>query len=267
VLFDEPSELPPQRQFDHVIPLLPKPVILRAYRYNPAQKDEVERQIKQMLEQGIIRFSTSPYFSPVILVLKKDLTWRFCVDFHQLTAITVKNRYPLPGIDEILDELTGACLFTSLDLRVGYHQIRMRPDDEHKTAFKTHNGHFEFRVMAYGLTGAPATFQGLVNTILQPLLRKVSSSMTSSSIATTWIIIWRYCRKCSPFWLSTNSESRRASASFCNPSWSISVMKSAAKGCALTPRTSKQCRSGHTHHVCDFADGPTVVPFHRVMIA
>jgi len=174
ILFEEPTELPPPRQFDHAIPLLPgaKPVNLRPYRYNPAQKDEVERQIKQMLEQGIIRFSTSPYSSPVILVLKKDLTWRFCVDFRQLNAITVKNRYPLPVIDELLDELAGACLFTSLDLRAGYHQIRMRPEDEHKTAFKTHNGHFEFRVMAYGLTGAPATFQGLMNTILQPLLRK-----------------------------------------------------------------------------------------------
>jgi hypothetical protein len=174
VLFLEPTQLPPPHQFDHAIPLLPgaKPVNLRPYRFNPAQKDEVERQIKQMLEQGIIRVSTSPYSSPVILVLKKDLTWRFCVDFRQLNAITVKNRYPLPVIDELLDELGGACLFTSLDLRAGYHQIRMRPEDEHKIAFKTHEGHYEFKVMAYGLTNAPAMFQGLMNTILQPLLRK-----------------------------------------------------------------------------------------------
>jgi hypothetical protein len=173
-LFEEPQGLPPQRQFDHAIPLLPgaKPVNLRPYRFNPAQKDEVEKEVAQMLAQGIIQLSSSPYASPVILVLKKDLTWRFCVDFRQLNAITVKNRYPLPVIDELLDELSGSIWFTSLDLRVGYHQIRMRPEDEHKTAFKTHQGHYEFKVMAYGLTGAPATFQGLMNTILQPLLRR-----------------------------------------------------------------------------------------------
>jgi hypothetical protein len=173
-LFEEPQGLPPPRQFDHSIPLLPgaKPVNLRPYRFNPAQKDEVEKQVAQMLAQGIIQLSSSPYASPVILVLKKDLTWRFCVDFRQLNAITVKNRYPLPVIDELLDELSGSIWFTSLDLRAGYHQIRMRPEDEHKTAFKTHQGHYEFKVMAYGLTGAPATFQGLMNTILQPLLRR-----------------------------------------------------------------------------------------------
>jgi hypothetical protein len=119
VLFEEPSGLPPQRSFDHAIPLMPgaRPVNLRPYRYNPAQKDEIEKQIKQMLAQGIIQFSTSPYSSPVLLVLKKDLTWRFCVDFRQLNALTIKNRYPLPVIEELLDELSGACLFTSLDLR------------------------------------------------------------------------------------------------------------------------------------------------------
>jgi hypothetical protein len=120
VLFEEPQGLPPRREFDHSITLLPgsRPVNLRPYRYNPEQKDEIEKQIAEMLRQGIIRFSTSPFASPVLLVQKKDGTWRFCIDFRYLNALTLKNRYPLPIIDELLDELSGAAWFTSLDLRV-----------------------------------------------------------------------------------------------------------------------------------------------------
>uniref|UniRef100_A0A453EC58 Reverse transcriptase domain-containing protein n=2 Tax=Aegilops tauschii subsp. strangulata TaxID=200361 RepID=A0A453EC58_AEGTS len=174
VLFEEPKGLPPQRAFDHSIPLVPgaRPVNLRPYRHSPAQKDEVERQVAEMLAQGIIQPSVSPFASPVLLVQKKDLTWRFCVDYRHLNAVTIKNRYPLPVIEELLDELAGSRLFTSLDLRAGYHQIRMRPEDEHKTAFKTHHGHFEFKVMPYGVTGGPSTFQGGMNIVLSPLLRK-----------------------------------------------------------------------------------------------
>lgn len=173
-LFQDSTGLPPQRAFDHKIPLVPgvKPVSVKPYRYSPTHKDEIERQIKEMLMKGIIKPSHSPFASPVILVKKKDGSWRFCVDYRQLNNITVKDKYPLPIVDELLDELHRDACFTKLDMHSRYHHIRVVPDDEAKTTFRTHHGHWEFRVMPFGLTNAPATFQALMNTIFQPLLRK-----------------------------------------------------------------------------------------------
>jgi hypothetical protein len=172
--FDEPQGLPPHRQFDHNIPLLPnaKPVTKKPYRYSPQQKNEIEKQVTQMLQQGIIQSNVSPFASPVLLVKKKDGTWRFCVDYRGLNEITVKNKYPMPVVEELLDELADAQWFTKLDLRSGYHQIRLVEQDETKTAFRTHQGHYEFKVMPFGLTNAPATFQGLMNTIFSAVIRK-----------------------------------------------------------------------------------------------
>lgn len=173
-LFAEPTELPPRRECDHKIPLVPRasPVSVRQYRYSPSLKSEIESQVSDMLQTGFIRPSTSAFSSPVLMVRKKDGGWRLCVDYWLLNALTVKTKFPIPVIDELLDELAGAQWFTSLDLRASFNQIRLAPGEEHKTAFQTHWGQFEYTVMSFGLTGAPNTFQGAMNTVLRPLLRK-----------------------------------------------------------------------------------------------
>ena len=159
-MFSTPNTLPPNRLHDHRIHLIAgsKPLNSKPYRYGPVQKLEIEKCVQELLQTGFIRKSNSPYSSPIILVRKKERTCRMCMDYRGLNCIIIKDKCPIPLIDELLDELFGAQSFSKLDLRAGYHQIRMHPIDIEKIAFRTHDGHYEFLVMPFGLTNASATF-------------------------------------------------------------------------------------------------------------
>ena len=135
------------------------------YRLSPAEQAESEEQIQDLLTSGFIRPSVSPYGPPILFVPKKDGRWRMCVDYRALNKQTIKDKFPLPRIDELLERLGKAKVFTALDLASGYQQIGVEPDSIEKTAFRTSRGHFEFLVMPFGLMNAPSVFQRLMNKI------------------------------------------------------------------------------------------------------
>ena len=166
--------MPPDRDIEFVIELIPgiAPISQRPYRMNPEELVELKKQLGYMLSKGLIRPSASPWGSPIIFVDIMDGTTRLCVDYRKLNAVTIKNKYPLPKIEDLFDQMNGARVFSKIDLRTGYHQLKVREEDIPKTAFTTRYRLFEYTVMSFGLTNAPAYFMNLMNKIFMDYLDK-----------------------------------------------------------------------------------------------
>ncbi|KAK9048621.1 hypothetical protein SSX86_032414 [Deinandra increscens subsp. villosa] len=171
---EELPGLPPHRQVEFGIDLAPgaAPIARAPYRLAVNELNELSTQLQELLDKGFIRPSSSPWGAPVLFVKKKDGTFRMCIDYRELNKVTIKNRYPLPRIDDLFDQLQGSSYYSKIDLRSGYHQLRVREEDIEKTAFRTRYGHYEFLVMPFGLTNAPAVFMDLMNRVCKPYLDK-----------------------------------------------------------------------------------------------
>ena len=169
---DELLGLPPQRVVGFGIELhsSTSPISMTPHRMTSVELQELRVQLQELLDKGFIRPSTSPWGASVLFAKKKDKTLRLCIDYRQLNRVTIKNRYPLLRIDDLFDQLRGARVYSKIDLRTGYHQLRVREIDIPKTAFRTRYGHFEFRVMPFGLTNAPAAFMDLMHRVFQSYL-------------------------------------------------------------------------------------------------
>ena len=166
------SGLPLDREVEFTIDLIPgtEPISIPPYRMAPAELRELKAQLEELLSKGFIRSSISPWGAPVLFVKKKNGSLRLCIDYRQLNRVTIRNQYPLPRIDGLFDQLQGSRVNSKIDLRSGYHQLRVQDSDVPKTAFKTRYRHYEFLVMPFGLTNAPAAFMDLMNRVFQPYL-------------------------------------------------------------------------------------------------
>ncbi|KAA0062823.1 ty3-gypsy retrotransposon protein [Cucumis melo var. makuwa] len=169
---EELPGLPPHREIEFVIKLEPGtvPIFRAPYRMATVELKELKVQLQELLDKGFIRPSVSPWGAPVLFVKKKDGSMRLCIDYRELNKVTVKNRYPLPRIDDLFDQLQGATVFSKIDLRSGYHQLRIKDGDVPKTTFCSRYGHYEFIVMSFGLTNAPAVFMDLINRVFREFL-------------------------------------------------------------------------------------------------
>ena len=173
VFLEELLGLPPHMEIEFDIDVVQSatPASITQYRMAPLELKELKLLLQELLEKGFIRSSVSQWGDPVLFVKKKDGTLRLCIDYRQLNKLMVKNKYPLPRIDDLFDQLKGANIFSKIDLRSGYNQLRIKDADVHKTAFRTRYGHYEFLVMSFGLTNAPAAYMDLMNHVFQPLIR------------------------------------------------------------------------------------------------
>jgi hypothetical protein len=169
---EELPRMPPDREVEFVIDLLPgtAPISKRPYRMSVEELKELKKQLTELQEAGYIHPSSSPWGAPVLFVQKKDGSQRMCVDYRSLNDVTIKNKYPLPRIEDLFDQMRGARVFSKIDLKSGYHQIKIRPSDIPKTAFSTRYGLYDFTVMSFGLTNAPAYFMNLMNKVFMEYL-------------------------------------------------------------------------------------------------
>jgi hypothetical protein len=163
-----------RRGIDFLIELAPGavPVSRTPYWMRTPKLVELKMQLKEMMDKGYIRPSVSPWGAPILFMKKKDSTLRLCIDYRQVNKVTIKNKYPLPRIDDLFDQLGGASIFSKIDLRLGYHQVQIKGEDIHKTTFRMRYDHYEFVVVSFGLTNAPATFMCLMTNVLSKLLDK-----------------------------------------------------------------------------------------------
>ena len=168
------TELPPDREVEFTIEVVPgtAPISKAPYRMAPAELKELKEQLQELLDKGFIKPSVSPWGAPVLFVKKKDGSLRLCIDYRELNKVTIKNKYSLPRIDDLFDQLQGAGIFSKIDLRSGYHQLNIKEEDSPKSAFRTRYGHYEFVVMPFGLTNAPAAFMDLMNRVFHDYLDK-----------------------------------------------------------------------------------------------
>ena len=161
------ARLPPEREVEFTIDLIPgiEPISIPPYRMAPTELREFKAQLEEFLSKGFIRSSISPWGAPVLFVKKKDGSLRLCIDYRKLNRVTIRNQYPLPRIDELFNQLQGSRVYSKIDLKSGYHQLRVQESDGPKTAFRTRYGHYQFLVMPFGLTNAPTVFMDLMNRV------------------------------------------------------------------------------------------------------